>query len=189
MHTSLSKGLLSACHIHLCLCLHHPILHVIPAFSIWMQSWQEAQLAYLSLFTGLTTASNHREATAMQSPGHLDRKKEGQTNCSSSTLNNHSSLTSLSGGSLPQVYTLQGSRVTPALLHSQCKVPSPTSETHHSLSLCLLFLLNYTLRCLSSSVLGNLCNSVQMLSEGQVAIKLICCLCCFLVVSCTLGIS
>lgn len=46
-----------------------------------------------------------------------------------------------SGGSLPQVYKLQGSMVTSTLLHSQCKVPSPTSETLRPLALCLLFLL------------------------------------------------
>jgi len=46
--------------------MHHPILDVLPACSIWMDTARRAT-GKSYLFTGLTTASNYTEAKAMRS--------------------------------------------------------------------------------------------------------------------------
>lgn len=81
----------SACHTHLWACtITYWILFQHSSFDCDPARWA----AVTSLFTGLATASNHTEATAMQSWGYLGRKNERETNCSGSMLNKASSLTS-----------------------------------------------------------------------------------------------
>lgn len=100
-----SRDFRSTCHTHLWACtITYWILFQHSSFDCDPARWA----AVTSLFTGLATASNHTEATAMQSWGYLGRKNERQTNCSGSMLNKASSLTSLrSGEGLPQIHVLQ----------------------------------------------------------------------------------
>lgn len=148
-----SRDFRSTCHTHLWACtITYWILFQHSSFDCDPARWA----AVTSLFTGLATASNHTEATAMQSWGYLGRKNERQTNCSSSMLNKASSLTSLrSGEGLPQIHVLQRSRGTSASPKSNASCSAPP------LRLIFKVLLNCSLRCLSSFVQGTLHSSVQ----------------------------